>query len=58
MSGNDSALQALDEAARHYLNISAEEFLEQWRAGNFRGRRACSDPRIAYVASLIPDSMR
>ncbi len=58
-SGNDNgSVEALDEAARHYLNMSAEEFLRQWKAGHFRGRRACSDPRIAYVASLIPDSMR
>lgn len=38
--------------------MSGEEFLRQWKAGYFGGRRACSDPRIAYVVALIPDSMR
>ena len=41
----------LDEAARHWLGISREEFIAAWDAGRYRG-----DERLAVqqVAMLLP----
>ena len=43
----------LDQAARHYLKMSGEEFLRAWREGRF-DNGACTDPGVTYVAMLIP----
>jgi hypothetical protein len=41
----------LDRAAREVLNISGEEFLARWDAGDFEDP---DDPAITRVAMLIP----
>ena len=41
----------LDEAARKYLNMSAEEFLAAWDGGTFADR--VDTPEVMRVASLI-----
>ncbi len=44
----------LDNAARHYLNMSGEEFLRAWKEGEFSKNGASTDPNVAYVSMLIP----
>ncbi len=44
----------LDNAARHYLNMSGEEFLRAWKEGRFSENGACTDPDVAWVSMLIP----
>ena len=44
----------LDNAARHYLNMSGEEFLRAWKEGRFAENGACSYPNVAWVSMLIP----
>jgi hypothetical protein len=46
-------LAILDNAARHYLNMSGEEFLRAWKEGRF-DNVACNDPGVTYVSMLIP----
>ena len=41
----------LDRAAREALNMSGEEFLRRWDAGDFEDKE---DPKITRVAMLIP----
>lgn len=41
----------LDEAARKYLGISAEEFLKRWDAGEYAGH--ADTPDVMRVVSLI-----
>lgn len=41
----------LDRAAREVLNISGDEFLRKWDAGDYEG---VDDPAITRVAMLIP----
>ncbi len=46
-------LAILDNAARHYLNMSGEEFLRAWKEGRFENG-TCEDPNVAWVSMLIP----
>lgn len=46
-------LAILDNAARHYLHMSGEEFLRAWKEGRFENG-ACEDLRVAWVSMLIP----
>lgn len=41
-----------DDAARHYLGISGEEFLRRWDAGAYAG--PAEDTRVTTVAMLMP----
>jgi hypothetical protein len=41
----------LDKAARRYLGISAEEFLQRWDAGEYAGKS--DTPQVMRVAQLI-----
>jgi len=41
----------LDQAAREVLDISGEDFLARWDAGEYEGS---DDPAITRVAMLIP----
>jgi len=41
----------LDQAAREALNISADEFLRKWDAGEYED---ADDPAVTRVAMLIP----
>ena len=43
--------EILDEAAKKYLGISAEEFLRRWDAGEYDGK--ADTPDVMRVASLI-----
>jgi hypothetical protein len=47
----DEGRAMLDRAAREVLNISGEEFLARWDAGEYRD---ADDPAITRVAMLIP----
>ena len=42
----------LDQQARRYLNISGEEFVRAWEAGEFDER--ADTPEVMRVALLIP----
>ena len=44
----------LDRAARHYLNMSGEEFMRAWKEGRFAENGAGEDLRVAWVSMLIP----
>jgi hypothetical protein len=41
----------LDQAAREALNMSADEFLRKWDAGEYED---ADDPAVTRVAMLIP----
>lgn len=43
-----------DNAARHYLKMSGEEFLRAWKEGRFAENGAYEDPDVAWVSMLIP----
>ena len=43
--------EMLDRAAREALNISADEFLAKWDAGDYED---ADDPAVTRVAMLIP----
>ena len=46
------AIELFDARARYYLDISGEEFLARWRAGEYEG---CSeDSNVTAVAMLLP----
>ena len=44
-------LAILDEAAKRYLGISAEEFLQRWDAGDYASK--ADSPEVMRVVSLI-----
>lgn len=44
--------EAFDCAARVYLDMSGEEFLRRWDAGEFDDKR--DDARVVHMAMLIP----
>ena len=50
---DSEGLAILDNAARHYLHMSGEEFLRAWREGRF-GKGTCADASVSYVSMLIP----
>ena len=45
-------LKILDQAARHYLDMGGEEFLEAWDSGRFDDEP--DRPEVMRVAMLIP----
>ena len=47
----DEGRELLDRAAREVLNMSGDEFLAKWDAGEFED---ADDPAITRVAMLIP----
>jgi len=47
----DEGVALLDRAARESLNISGDEFLARWDAGEYEDM---DDPAITRVAMLIP----
>lgn len=47
----EEALKLFDNAARHYLGISAEEFLCRWDAGEFADN---DRPEVVSVWMLSP----
>jgi len=48
----DEGLALLDRRARHYLNMSGEDFVRSWDAGDFRGKP--ESPGLVRVAMLLP----
>lgn len=49
---DEEAFAAFDAAARHFLNMSGEEFARQWDAGELRG---FVHPALTDVAILRPN---
>ena len=47
----EEAQNLLDELARRYLNMSADEFIRRWDAGEFRDS---DQPEVMGVAMLMP----
>jgi hypothetical protein len=48
----EEGLALLDREARRYLQISAEEFIRAWEAGEFD--EDPDRPDVMYVAMLLP----
>jgi hypothetical protein len=47
----EEGLALLDQAARRYLQMSAEQFIKAWEAGAFEDP---DRPDVMYVAMLLP----
>jgi hypothetical protein len=45
----------LDQRARHYLHLTADEFLRKWDAGDYRGD---DRPEVMRVVMAIPFARR
>lgn len=45
--------ELLEREAKRLMGMSAEEFAERWRSGEFRGN---DDPKVTQVAMLLPDA--
>lgn len=45
--------ELLEHEARRLMGMSAEEFAERWRNGEFREN---DDPKVTQVAMLLPDA--
>jgi hypothetical protein len=52
----EEGLALLDQAARRYLNMSADEFIHAWEAGEFDDDP--DRPDVMYVAMLLPFAQR
>lgn len=48
------ALALLDARARRVLNMSGQEFLDKWRAGDFKDMDSGDCPGVIGVALLAP----
>jgi hypothetical protein len=48
----EEGCRILDDAARRWLDMSAEEFIDAWDAGKFADR--ADTPEVINVAMLIP----
>lgn len=49
---SEEGRQILDRAARRRLQISGEEFVRRWDAGEYVGK--ADHPEVARVAMLLP----
>ena len=47
----EEAKHLLDELARRYLDMSADDFIRKWEAGEFRDSQR---PEVMRVAMLLP----
>jgi hypothetical protein len=54
----EQALVLLDARARRVLNMSAEEFLVKWKAGEFKNMDSGDCPGVISVALLASASER
>lgn len=54
----DEANAIVDARARRVLNISGAEFVEKWRAGEFRTLDSDQCPGVIELALLAPESRR
>ena len=45
--------ELLEQEAQRQLNMSADEFARQWRAGEYRD---CDDPKVTSLGMLLPDA--
>lgn len=43
-----------DQAARHYMNMSGDDFLARWRAGEFGDPENPYRPELVQVVALLP----
>lgn len=51
------ALALLDARARRVLNMSGQEFLDKWRAGDFKDMDSSDCPGVIGVALLAPSEL-
>ena len=51
------ALALLDARARRVLNMSGQEFLDKWRAGDFKDMDSSDGPGVIGVALLAPSEL-
>jgi hypothetical protein len=49
---DEQSWELFDRAARHYLGISGEEFVERWESGHYEDPDA--DPGVMSVVMLLP----
>jgi hypothetical protein len=49
---DDQAHDILDKAAQHYLNMSGDQFVQQWNRGSLT--LSADRPEVARVAILLP----
>jgi hypothetical protein len=49
---HEEGVALLDRAARHYLQMSAQDFIRAWEAGDFDADP--DRPEVMYVAMLLP----
>jgi hypothetical protein len=52
----EEGLALLDQAARRYLDMSADAFIQAWEAGEFDDDP--DRPDVMYVAMLLPFAQR
>lgn len=52
VASHEEGWKLLDERARRYLNISAEEFIQRWNAGVYRDD--ADRPDVIRVAAALP----
>jgi hypothetical protein len=46
--------ELFDRAARHYMNMSGDDFLARWRAGEFGDPEKPYRPELMQVVMLLP----
>lgn len=52
----DEAMRLLDARARRVLNISGDEFVKRWKAGQYRDMDSGDCPGVIELALLAPTS--
>lgn len=50
---DEEMAELVDREARRLLNISGEEFIQKWTAGDYANE---SDPHVTQVAMLLPNA--
>lgn len=53
---DEQAKLVFENTVKSYFNISGDEFLRRFRAGEFK--KTCDNPNLLQVISLIPQSLR
>jgi len=51
---DDEADAIFDNAARHYMKMSGDDFLARWRAGEFGDPERPYRPELMAVVALLP----
>jgi hypothetical protein len=53
MASDEEAMAALDYTSRHYLNLSAEEFIARWDSGQISARDRERTPGLGCVLDML-----